>query len=104
MREKGFTLQEIADKFECSKQYVNQVLGCCGRVTNVNRTKCIYPNIFSYRRNNNISQEKFAEILGTTQPTLSRYLNGTREIPKSFIDDVLRVTGMTYEEAFKTEE
>lgn len=101
MRLEGYTLQEIADKFKCSRQYIQLELGNTGKASNVTRSSCIYPNIFSFQRKNNINIFEFSELTGFSQPSVSRYLKGKSDPPKKFIDAVLNATGMSYEEAFK---
>ena len=53
---------------------------------------------------NGITQSKLAEMLYITESTLRTYLTGKIEIRKSFIDKILKVTGITYEQAFLREE
>ena len=63
-----------------------------------------FPNITRWMRANGMNQIRFAELLGISNTSLSYILRGIND-PKLFtINAVLRVTGMTFEEAFREAE
>ncbi len=59
-----------------------------------------YPAIEKYMNNKGIKLAEFAKMCGIPQPTMWRFMHGKADINKSNIDKILRVTGMTYENAF----
>lgn len=106
MRLDGYSLAEIADRFCVSREYVRQCTPQCkndGSPRFRTNKNYIYPAILSYMRTNRISTKSLSEKSGIAYPTLSKYLTGTTNPPKPAIDKILHVTGMTYEEAFRTE-
>lgn len=65
---------------------------------------CIYPAIKDFiveRYNGN--RAAFIRAMPFSSYTNESVLNGYQEPKKPYIDAVLRLTGMTYEEAFRTE-
>lgn len=104
MRLEGHTYEEIASKLGCSKQYIQQEIGG-GQMQPRSSFSCIYPNIEKYRRKNHLTISSFANLIGASgASSLSRMLGNHGNPKKKLIDKILEVTGMTYEEAFKTEE
>ena len=63
-----------------------------------------FPNIAHWMNANKMSAFKLAMITGFSAPTISLYLTGQRDPKLTFILDILRVTGMTFEEAFRKKE
>lgn len=109
MRISGSTLQEIANEFGISKQRVEQVLNGVGpRAINrklfPKRAKCIFPRITKYMDEKEMSLNKFAFDSGLDYYKIRSAFSGRTELRMSEINTILRVTGMTYEEAFKTKE
>lgn len=104
MRLEGKTFQEIADRFGVSKQNIQQILkGLCERSPRRNVDTVIYPSIQRYMKENNLSFNAFSHLCGINLGPVINGLCGKNGITKRFIDAVLDVTGMTYEEAFKKE-
>lgn len=106
MRLDGLSLQEIADHFGVSKQYIQQMLPTeqlRSRRRNFIR-KPAYPNLEAWLFKRGISNKDFAEMLEVSAGKVGRIVSGEQGISKSTIDKILAVTGMTYEEAFAKED
>lgn len=93
----GKTLREIAGEYGVSWQAVHQ-----GVVrSNVQRpSKWVYPGLVLWMRENGVSVKELAEDIGVSQNTLYFWLQGAYEPRKSAIDELLKLTGRTYEELF----
>lgn len=111
LRDQGLTYQEIADRLGISRQAVNMSLaGYNPRLfRHVTETGCIYPNLRRWMNDNKVSPRELTRRIGYEpfQGNIVRTenrLRGSLEMKKSFIDGVLRVTGMKYEEAFWKED
>ena len=102
MRLNGFSLQEIADQFGVSKQYIAQMFPASGRAAQHMRNpeRCIYPSIRKYMKQNRMTYSRLAALCGCSPTSLYRNLTGEAEITKRTIDKLLEVTQMTYEQAF----
>ena len=101
MRLDGETLQAIGDYFGVSKQYVADMLSKGNSAVYRSGLKSIaYPNIAAWMKAEGISKNSFAEMCNTTAMTMNRALRGDGNPSKKLIDDILRATGLTYEEAF----
>lgn len=61
----------------------------------------IYPAIEKWRVDNRLDLGTLATKLGTSRVSLARWLYETGELKKHYIDQILALTGMTYEEAFR---
>lgn len=66
-------------------------------------SECIYPAIRVWMQNNGCNFSALADMSGVCNNTISRTLRGRKGTSKYTIDQILRVTGLTYEEAFATE-
>lgn len=73
------------------------------RQTEYAASECIYPAIRDWMQNNNCNFSALADMSGVCNQTISRTLRGASGASKYTIDQILRVTGLTYEEAFATE-
>lgn len=62
----------------------------------------IYPNIQEACLRRYGTAEKMADAMGICQSRLSELMLGKHEPKKHTIDNILNVTGLTYEEAFST--
>lgn len=111
-RDSGMTYQQIADKYGVSKQYVGIV---CGKANTkafqvIKEDGCIYPNLRNWMNKNKVSRGELIRMMGATYAhqtftmKLSGYMRGESEPKKGYIDNLLRVTGMTYEELFYRED
>lgn len=104
MRLEGHTLQEIADKYGVTKQALSQFLPH-GLNKYENYAKgCIYPAIARWMIKNKMSYLSLSKSTGVNNVTLRVALSGKSSPTKFTIDGILKVTGLTYEEAFSTEE
>lgn len=106
MRIDGYSYQEIANKMGVSRQAVQDYLQ---RSISYNLRKvrfcgnCVYPNILKYMQDHKMNLSDFANAVEMNYANLSRVLKG-KNTSKTSIDKILKVTGMTYEEAFWREE
>ena len=103
MRLEGATLQSIADKFGVSLERVRQIIPPIeGKTWSKDSTwsRCVYPGIGQWLYENRCTYAKLAELVGVPQGTMSRWMNGVHKPSKPTIDKILKVTGMTYEQAF----
>lgn len=113
MRLEGCTLQEIADVHGVTRERVRQILqSVISRSTAMKRGRegIIYPNISEWMQDNDISIEDFGKLLGKEEgikmknhTRLSHILKGVGEFNMTEVKSVLKVTGMTFEKAFKLE-
>lgn len=109
-REKGLTYQQIADKYGVSRQVVAQA---CGRYQRSRYriwtpSMCIYPNVRNWLNKNQITCGELIRRMGwvpysTNYVKVRDYLTGETYPQKVTIDKFLEVTGLTYEEFFKTD-
>lgn len=108
MREKlesGMTLQEVGDELGITRQRVAQLVGSIREMREFTKTYSIYYGIDSWMKFNRVTYARFARMLGyatsaSNQRNLARRLMGKVDVSKSWIDAVLKLTGLTYEEAF----
>lgn len=109
LREEGLTYQEIAEIEGISRQRVYQLIGGEGGCfRGITKEVCIYDGIRNWMNENKISKAKFIrKIHGCysyeSLSRLSEILKGANT-RKDMIDNILSVTGLTYEEAFKRSE
>lgn len=103
LRVEGYSLQEIGDKFGITRERVRQILSKPVRVAKASTIKCVYPAISDYLKCNRISAYQFASRTGITYATLCHTLTGRTNPNKRVIDIILSETGLTYEEAFRTD-
>lgn len=100
MRNQGMTFQAIANKWGCSKQYVQEVCKKAGVKGTFHFRKCIYPNIRNWALKNCVSNKEFHKRCGyVKQDNLFRFLRH-ETIDMKRIKKILAVTGMTFEQAF----
>lgn len=102
MRMEGKSLQEIADHFGVTPPLISALSHKAGlRCRSVYKSaKVIYPSIAQYLKTNCISVCSFADLCGVSSRMMYTFLSGQVCASKYTIDQILRVTGMTYEEAF----
>lgn len=96
MRNQGMTYQAIADKFGCSKQYVHDTVNKKRKIKFTKKTP--YQNLRNYCIKEGITTDKICEELNITPGKLRYFLRGSRSV--KFIKGILKVTGLTFEEAF----
>lgn len=109
MRDQGMKYREIAEKFGVSQQYVAIV---CGKYSPHRFVpigdKCIYPNLRKWMNENKITRREFLRRMsyeGSSENyvRLGRIITGERDPSKTYIDNMIRVTGLTYEKLFAEE-
>lgn len=102
MRLEGKTFEEIGEHFGVSRQHIQQTLFFCKGPRGLDRSvkSCVYPNIARWMMENRIGISKFSERCGMNQATLRLVLSVRGNPRKGTIDKILRITGLSYEEAF----
>ena len=109
-RESGMTYRQLAEKYQCSSQYVAKV---CGKENPtyfrpVTEHGVIYPALLRWMNENKISMSELLRRMDM-QPhhanavKLRNCLRGDNLPNKAYIDGMLRATGMTYEQLFAEE-
>ena len=102
MRIDGYTMQAIAEKKGISKQRVHRILcSICDMDTQSRRYKYLYGNILNWMLDNHVQLKTLAENIGVCTSTLGAKLQGKKDFNMSEIKKILKITGMTFEEAFK---
>lgn len=100
----GASLQEIGERFGVSiPDAAKMIPGYKPKRSIKNIEKCIYPAIQEFMVKNGLPYSRMANLCGCTHSALYLVLTGKRSPAKTTIDKVLKFTGMTYEEAFRTE-
>ena len=101
MRSEGMTIQKIADHYGCSRQNISEILcRAHGKRRATHKNKCIYPGISRWMHENGYSITKMCEEFGMNKGTLGKYMQGTRDIRIRTIREIMRITGLSFEEAF----
>lgn len=103
MKNEGYTYREIAKRLGVHRQtlYDNGIYGDRMKKGGI-KTK--YKNIRKFIYENGMNIRIFADELNMDYHKMLSRLNERSEFTKSEIDDILRYTGMTYEECFAKEE
>lgn len=65
------------------------------------RPTCRFPNIQRWMDEHNVSRRELARRMDVGDSTVCNTINGKSDPCLFVVNAVLRVTGMTYEEAFK---
>lgn len=108
--EQGLTYSQIAKMVGISHQRVFQLIG--GRVrphpVNITPEQCVYDGLRRWMNDSNVSVgELIRRIYGYTHAELYQRvrlkLRGEVDITRTFINQILAVTDMTYEYAFGTQ-
>lgn len=104
LRDAGVAYQAIGERFGVSKQRIHQIVTCpTGRRKKPKTDGIKYPRIKRYLEENNVRVTALATACGVTDPTMWENLRGVG-MAKKTIDAILKVTGLTYEEAFSEED
>lgn len=103
MRLDGYTLEEIGEKYDVTKEGIRQMFARVAAESGISRKNYIYPNIADWMVRNNVTQSLFFKELGCCQATISNYLTGKNNPSFEFINKVLEITKMPYEVAFSRE-
>lgn len=104
LRGAGMSYQAVGERFGVSKQRIHQITHPKPRKRKSPNTDGIkYPKIKQYLEENNVKVTALATACGVTNATMWGNMRGGG-MRKSTIDAILKVTGLTYEEAFSEEE
>ena len=104
MRLDGATLQEIAVKRGCSRQNIEQILKRIKTGAGTSERKIIYPGLRAWMAENWCSVSKLADACGIIRQTMYVYLSQAGRMKIGAVQRILNYTGLTFEEAFGTEE
>lgn len=99
MKLDGKTPFEIAKETGCSAREVAEVIGVQLRASYPHK-KWVYPGLGAWMHENCINIRSMANMCGVNTITVQTWLCGKNDIMKQNVDRILRVTGLTYEEAF----
>jgi hypothetical protein len=112
-RDAGMKYRDIAAKYGVSYQAVAQVCarngkGAVARFRPYTAEEVIYPNLRQWLNENKVSRSEFMRRLGKVQSGkersyISHWFRGHHSPTKKVIDNMLAVTGLTYEQLFATE-
>ena len=113
LREQSYTYAQIAELSGVSKQTVYNLIGKTdiGKVRPITETQCVYPNLRKWMNDNHISRMELTRRIygnipgGRTYRRAMHFLygkGGNVTINKPFLDKLLEVTGLTYEQLFAT--
>ena len=98
----GYTLQAIGEKFGISRQRVLQLFSVKHIRTDAAIESCAYPNIAKWMDENGYGYTGIAKLCNAPYASVFSALKECKDCKKSFIDKILKLTGMTYEVAFQT--
>ena len=104
--EQGYNSRQISEMLGITRQRVHQILGKQDGVRfKVIGDTCPYKNLRAWMNKNKVSRAEFIRRMGyandgPTAQSFSAVLRGDKQPKKDYIDLMLRVTGMTYEEMF----
>lgn len=106
LRSEGKTYEEIAKEFGTSKQRVYQLIGDndTRHFTKITDERCVYSGLRNYMNEQRLSINGLAKLLyGDKHPKhhqiVRAVLKGSN-CKKQTIDDILAITGLSYEVAF----
>jgi hypothetical protein len=100
----GASQREVGEKFGVSKQYIQSLIPATAIRMDAAAERCVYPNIAEWMRENKMGFSGIAKAIEMTPQTVHRDLTGKGEPRKYFIDSMLKLTEMTYEQAFYKED
>lgn len=107
LREQGLSYTQIAEKLGVSPQAVRQALAKHNPkyFQFVTEKGCVYKGLREWMNENKVSRAELIrrmgyEPLSETHTRFGNYLSGRSDFRKTNIDGILKVTGMTYEQAF----
>lgn len=104
-REQGMTYAEIGKMFGVSRQSVQSLLTGLGNPTKINAiNKVRYVGLRNWMRSEYVGISDLAEQCDITISTMYKYIVYDGRMKKFAIDEILRITGMTYEECFGEED
>lgn len=104
MRLEGATYEEIAKEFGVTKQCIQQIMfRTLGERRRKSNDKIVYPNIRKWLEEKELTIKKFAQSNGLNYGTILKALQRD-EMSTKTANQILKATGLTYEEAFRMEE
>ncbi len=105
LNQDGASYQQIADEFGISKQRVAQIIG--GTKEHLfrffSKERCIYSGLRKWLNDNKVSvceltRRLYGNSNGKSVIRTREKLKGKTELTKTYIDKLLKITGLTYEE------
>lgn len=111
LRDKGYTLEQLAKKYGISRQRVHYIVGKTDErwFTYVTPERVTYPNLRAWMNDNKVSvAELCRRVYGALHPSqqhrLGRCLKGNADnLRFCEIKNLVEVTGLTFEELFYEE-
>lgn len=104
MRLEGATYEEIAKEFGVTRQHIHQIMSKVVREKHPKfNDKIVYPNIRKWLEEKELTINKFAKLHGLNYVTILNALKRD-EMSTKTANQILKATGLTYEEAFRKEE
>ena len=109
LEQECYSYSEIARIAGVSRQYVSQVFCKCGLdfpdFRKLSDKECIYAGLRKWWNENRMTYPKFIEAMGMCYHDanlyrLKRYFTGESNPRKDYIDKLIAVTGLTYEQLF----
>ena len=106
MFRKGMTYAQIGKEFGLSRQRVYQIIGGSYRNNyhGIKPENCVYVELHNYLIANRMSISAFTrKAYGCYLPRYCKQISNAfkgKDVPKSVVDKILSVTGLTYEQAF----
>lgn len=110
MKLNGMSLEEIGQHFGVTRERIRQIIPTSPEESRSGyrakqRSKydrVAYPALAQWLYDHRYTFSRFAREIGCTGQAVGRWLKGENNVPKSAIDAMLKLTGLTYEEAFDT--
>lgn len=107
----GLSVRQIADKHGVSYQAVSSVVRQCGPrpFKTITEKQCVYPLWRYWMNKMKVGRVELLDRMnmvpgGQNIANLTNYMRGANYPNKQYIDRLLKVTGLTYEELFWREE
>lgn len=111
LKQEGVSYREIGKMFGVSRQRVAQIIGeqNISYFKEVTEKQCVFNGIRDYMNNTQTSLTELIKKCGfnyhpRTSTKYRYWLNGKNEMKMSAINSLLKVTGLTYEEAFRRDD
>ena len=96
----GCTAEEVGNKFGITRQRVCQLFPIKKLRKEMASESCIFPNISKWMEQNDYGYTDIAKMCDFQVHKIQYSLKNDANITKLLIDRLLKITGMTYEEAF----
>lgn len=110
LRSQGMKYRDIAEKVGVSFQYAALVCGQSdiSKFRPYTETECVFPHLRQWLNTNSISRNELLRRMGFASSgnpnvSLGHILRGEKDPSKSWIDRMISVTGLPYEQLFSTE-